>query len=156
MISQTSEYALRAVVYLATRPERSFTAREIAEGTRVPAGYLAKILQSLARAGVVQSQRGLGGGFVLSQAAEEVTVLAVLRATDTALARIEKCPLGLTTHTKLCALHRRLDAAAALLEEFFGGTTIYDLVSEPRKIRPLCEVVEGTGLTVNGKQAKAG
>lgn len=149
MISQTSEYALRAVVFLASRRDRSFTAREIAEGTKVPAGYLAKILQSLAKAGLVQSQRGLGGGFVLARAPADISVLGVLRATDSALQRITACPLGLRTHTKLCALHQKLDAAAALLEEYFSGTTIEDLVSEPRKIRPLCEVSEAVSLSVS-------
>ncbi len=63
MISQTSEYALRATIYLARHPSVSFTTRQIAEATGMPAGYLSKVLQTLARVGIVQSQRGLHGGF---------------------------------------------------------------------------------------------
>ena len=48
MISQTSEYALRAVVSLAQSPEQPHTATEIAKLTKVPEHYLSKVLQALA------------------------------------------------------------------------------------------------------------
>ena len=65
MISQTTEYALRAIVFLADSPTEAHTAEAIAEGTKVPVGYLSKIMQGLAKAGLVSSQRGLYGGFTL-------------------------------------------------------------------------------------------
>ena len=65
MISQTAEYALRAIVYLAGQ-ELPQTTQQIAATTRVPAGYLSKVLQALARGGLVHSQRGLHGGFTLA------------------------------------------------------------------------------------------
>ena len=55
MISQTAEYALRAIVYLADNPTDAQTAEAIAKGTKVPVGYLAKIMQGLARSGLVTS-----------------------------------------------------------------------------------------------------
>ena len=64
MISQTAEYALRAMVFLAMR-ESAATNEQIAQVTKVPPGYLSKILQQLGKAKLVSSQRGLGGGFVL-------------------------------------------------------------------------------------------
>ena len=54
MFSQTTEYALRAAVYLAQEPERVRTTREIAEATSVPVDYLAKVMRSLVRAGLVR------------------------------------------------------------------------------------------------------
>jgi hypothetical protein len=59
IISRTAEYALRAVVHLAAGEDESAsqTVGQIAEGTRVPAGYLAKVLQSLSRSGIIVSQR---------------------------------------------------------------------------------------------------
>ena len=75
MFSQTAEYALRAVACLARRPGEPMTTRQIADASRVPAGYLAKILQALARAGVVTGQRGLNGGFLLAHRPEELTML---------------------------------------------------------------------------------
>ncbi len=60
MISQTTEYALRAMVYLTMKPGAA-TSEKIAEVTMVPPGYLCKILQKLAKEGLILSQRGLGG-----------------------------------------------------------------------------------------------
>lgn len=133
MISQTAEYALRAVVYLATgevgSAPRAQTTQQIAAGTSVPASYLSKVLQSLARAGLITSQRGLGGGFSLAKSATELTIYEVVMAVDT-IPRIRSCPLGLEAHDKLCPLHQRLDEAAALIEAQFRATTIAELLQE--------------------------
>ena len=67
MLTQTSEYALRAMVYLARKGENHYAGvKEIASATDVPSNYLAKILQQLARARVLDSQKGFGGGFRIS------------------------------------------------------------------------------------------
>src|SRR3954469_13984703 len=108
MISQTAEYALRAAVYLASQADESRTVQQIADVTRVPAGYLSKVMQGLSRAGVVQSQRGLGGGLQLAVAPGRLTIYDIVQAVDP-LRRIKGCPLGLKGHVNLCPLHRRLD-----------------------------------------------
>jgi Rrf2 family protein len=144
MISQTSEYALRAIVWLADHDDEPQTTQGIATSTRVPAGYLSKVLQALGRAQLVQSQRGLHGGFTLARGADEITVLNVINAVDP-IRRIESCPLKLESHgTHLCPLHRRIDDAIASIEQAFGDTTIAELLAEPNTSRPLCDV------TVNG------
>ncbi len=139
MISQTAEYALRAIVYLAMNSGVAFTTQQISLTTKVPAAYLSKVLQSLVRAHLVQSQRGLGGGFVLTKPPEEISILAVLNAVDP-IQRIRTCPLGLTAHgTTLCALHKRLDDATAIIEKTFADTTIAEILSRPTASIPLCE-----------------
>ena len=141
MFSQTAEYALRAVVYLASQGGAAQTTQQIAEATRVPAGYLAKVMQGLSRAGLVYSQRGLHGGFTLSRPADELTVLDVVRAVGE-LRRIRNCPLGIKGHVNLCPLHRRLDQAVALVEDALQRSTIAELLAEPERGRgipmPLC------------------
>ncbi len=136
MITQTAEYALRAVVYLADQSEPKTTAA-IAEVTLVPAGYLSKVMQGLNRAGLVNSQRGLHGGFVLIEDPKELTVLEVVNAVEP-IQRYHECPLGL--HGKnLCPLHRKLDDAAKSIEESFGSTTIAEMINVPRRrSKPLC------------------
>ncbi|MDQ7007343.1 MAG: Rrf2 family transcriptional regulator [Acidobacteriota bacterium] len=137
MISQTAEYALRAVVCLAGDPAGPLTTQEIALRTQVPAGYLAKVLQGLAKAGLVSGQRGPSGGFTLSRPLTEITVLDVLDAVDP-LKRIRSCPLGIPAHREhLCSLHRRLDAAMASAEESFRKTTIADLLGDSESPVPL-------------------
>jgi Rrf2 family protein len=139
MISRTAEYALRAVVALGSNPGGPRTTQQIAKQTQVPLGYLAKVLQSLSRAGLVVSQRGINGGFVLARPLEDLTVLDVINAVDP-LKRIERCPLGLAVHgNRLCPLHRRLDQGIAQLEALFGATTIGQLLAEEESNLPFCE-----------------
>ena len=139
MFSQTAEYALRAVVVLANDPEKPWTAQEIAAQSMVPQDYLMKVLQALAREGLVTAQRGRGGGFLLRRAPGDITVLEVINAVDP-LRRIKYCPLGLKSHsTTLCPLHRKLDDAIRSVEEAFASTTMQDLLNDPSPIQPLRE-----------------
>lgn len=138
MFSQTVEYALRAVVHLAAQSPEGRTTDQIAAATFVPRAYLSKVLQSLTRAGVVQSQRGLGGGMALARPAAELTILEVVNAVEP-IQRIRTCPLGLASHgVHLCPLHSRLDAALATVEEALGGTTLAEVLTEPTRSVPLC------------------
>ena len=82
MTSKTTEYALEALVFLASRRGRPMSSATIAAGTGVPPSYLSKVLQALCRAGIVRSQRGPSGGFVLARDASGVTVLDVAQAVD--------------------------------------------------------------------------
>jgi Rrf2 family transcriptional regulator, nitric oxide-sensitive transcriptional repressor len=139
VISQTAEYALRAVVCLGGSPGHPQTTQAIAAKTHVPAGYLSKVLQGLSRAGMVEAQRGLHGGHVLTRSLDGLTVLDVINAVDP-LKRIVRCPLGLASHrTQLCSLHKRLDEGIAMVEALFGGTTIAELLAEANPSQPLCE-----------------
>ena len=139
MLSQTTEYALRIVVQLASQGTEPVTIPELARTTKIPPGYLAKVLRQLSRVGLVHSQRGPNGGSVLLRLPEEITVLDVVQAVDP-LKRIEVCPLGLRGHgANLCPLHRRLDQAVASVETAFRNSSVADLLADPRGSQPLCE-----------------
>ncbi|MGC8644276.1 MAG: Rrf2 family transcriptional regulator [Isosphaeraceae bacterium] len=130
MISQTAEYALRAVVVLGSQGDQPMTTQEIARVSQVPGGYLSKVLQSLGRAGLVEARRGLRGGYVLGRPLDELTVYDVVNAVDP-LKRIHHCPLRLAAHSqRLCSLHQRLDDAVAMLETYFKETTIESLLKD--------------------------
>lgn len=132
MISQTAEYALRAIVFLARDIKTPYTTEQISKGTMVPPAYLSKVLQSLSKARLVQSQRGLGGGFSLLKQPDKLTILTVINAVDP-IRRIESCPLGFEEHTSLCPLHDQLDRAVALIEDAFRSTTIDQLIAKGKK-----------------------
>lgn len=139
MFSDTVEYALRAIVHLAYEAPESRTTAQIAEATKVPKDYLSKILQNLAKKGIVQTQRGVGGGVSLAKTPEELTILDVVSAVEP-IQRIRHCPLGLATHgVKLCPLHKRMDAAMATVEEAFRRTTLAEVLAEPGESVPLCD-----------------
>ena len=138
MISQTLEYALRAVVHLASEAPDPRTTDQISEATRVPRAYLSKVLQSLVRGGVVQSLRGIKGGMSLIKSPEELTILEVVNAVEP-IQRIRTCPLGLAAHgVRLCPLHRRVDDALAMVEEAIAKSTLAELLREPNQSVPLC------------------
>ena len=143
MFSQTVEYALRAVVHLAPEAPAARTTAQIAEATRVPKDYLSKILQNLAKKGILQTQRGVGGGLSLVRTPEEVTILAVVNAVEP-IERYTSCPLNLPNHgANLCPLHRRMDEAMATVEEAFRNSTLAEVLTDPSNTSvPLCD---GTG-----------
>lgn len=146
MFSQTVEYALRAMAYLASRSGKASTTDEIAAATKTPKAYLSKVLQSLQRAGLVTTQRGLGGGIALSRPPEQLTILEVVNAVDP-IRRITTCPLELKSHgANLCPLHRRLDQALEMVERAFRTTTLAEILAEPTTSVPLCDFAAADAL----------
>jgi Rrf2 family protein len=139
MISQTVEYALRAIVTIAQHEGRPCTAQQISKITQVPAPYLSKLMQELVRAGLTNSQRGLHGGFVLAKEPSEMSIWEVVDAVES-FQRIHERPQGIDSHgSALCPLYRCLDSAMAMVEEQFRSTTIADVLSKPSAVTPLCE-----------------
>jgi Rrf2 family transcriptional regulator, nitric oxide-sensitive transcriptional repressor len=139
MFSQTVEYALRAIVHLAGAAPEPQTTEQIARTTQVPQAYLSKVLQNLVQAGLVRSQRGIGGGMSLTRRPAELTILEVVNAVDP-IKRIRTCPLNLASHgVRLCPLHKRVDQALALVEEALGSTTLQEIIDEPSDSVPLCD-----------------
>lgn len=140
MFSQTIEYALRAIVHLADHAPDARTTDQIAQATLVPKPYLAKVIQGLCHAELLRTKRGVGGGVTLAMSPDELTILDVVNAVEP-IARIRHCPLGLKAHgVRLCPLHKRMDAALAMVEEAFRDTTLAELLAEPTASHPLCEL----------------
>lgn len=143
MLSQTVEYALRAVVHLAMHAPAPQKTAAIAKTTKVPPAYLSKVLQGLKEKHIVHLQRGIGGGVSLAQSPETLTILDVVNAVDP-IKRINQCPLDLEAHgTRLCALHFRMDRALQSMEEAFRATTLSDLLRDPNPSVPLCDKLAG-------------
>lgn len=143
MFSRTVEYALRAVIHLAHEAPKARTTAQIAEATQVPKDYLSKILQGLSKKGIVDTQRGVGGGVSLTKSPDALTILDVVNAVEP-IERITTCPLNLPNHgPNLCPLHKRMDAAMAMVEEAFRGSTLAEVLADPSNSSfPLCD---GTG-----------
>ncbi len=83
-VSTRGDYAARALVSLALHAEGSgpTSVRDIAERTGLPQPYLEQILLALKGAGLVRSKRGVGGGYVLARAAEDITLADIVSAVD--------------------------------------------------------------------------
>jgi Rrf2 family transcriptional regulator, nitric oxide-sensitive transcriptional repressor len=139
MLSQTVEYALRAMVQLTYVAPEACSTDVLAATTQVPRAYLSKVLQALRRAGIVQSQRGIGGGVCLAKSPADISILEVVNAVDP-IRRIATCPLGLAAHGKrLCPLHKKLDLAFETVERSFAETSLAEIVAAPHQgSKPLC------------------
>jgi Rrf2 family protein len=130
LLSQTAEYALRAVLHLAAQSDgRSVRVPELAEATGVPRNYLSKTLHQLARAGVLRSSRGPTGGFRIAGDATRLTlqqVVAPFNDADPRRCLMHDRPCG---GARPCALHGRWAPVAQRLDAFFRTTTVADLTT---------------------------
>jgi len=131
LMSDAAEYGLRGMVWLSGRPREPHKLQAIAEATGAASGYLIKVLQALAKAGIVSAHRGTTGGYALNRDPLSLSVLEVISAIDP-IERIRSCPLGLPEHAPgLCPLHRRIDDSLAMIERDFARTTIAELSRAP-------------------------
>lgn len=95
MINQTSNYALRAVIYLVEHiDECPIPGRVIAKGAGIPGPYLSQIMGDLVREGLLKATRGAGGGFRLARAAKDISLYDVLLRFEACLADERPCPFG--------------------------------------------------------------
>ncbi len=130
MLSQAASYAAAALGFVAAASGKAVLVREIASATGAPGAYLAKIIQMLARRGLVSTQRGVGGGVTLSRAADEISLLDICTALDEPVAE-NRCMLGLRdcSQERPCPAHEFWSAQRAVLMEFLKKTTIADVAA---------------------------
>lgn len=130
MLSHTSEYALRAVLYLADEAEEApVRVDDVATALEVPRNYLSKILHVLAREGLLRSVRGPHGGFQLGVPPEQTKLSDVIAPFEPEVVGKERrCLLGRSGCSDLdpCPLHDRWMELSSQVREFFDGTTVAD------------------------------
>lgn len=139
MLSKTGIHAVRAVVALAELPEDTYAgAGSIAETIKAPRNYLGKLLQLLARDGIVESQKGLGGGFRLARQPEEIKLLDIVEPIEH-VSRWNSCILGrdACSEENPCAMHNRWKVIRDAYLELLNDTTIADLIKKPETVAAL-------------------
>src|SRR5512141_3071848 len=118
-LTQTAEYALRAMAYLATLDEGgSVTSADLCVATGIPSAYVSKIMRRLVLAELVAARKGHGGGFALARRPDEIRFLDVLTAVDYPM-ETDRCAFGWgrCNPTSPCPLH----ASWSELTELFLG-----------------------------------
>lgn len=109
LISRTSQYAIQSLIYIATQPQDApILSRGAAEQLHVPSAYLAKIMQTLCKGGVLSSFRGRLGGFRLSETPDKITLMRILLITE-GPEFTQDCVLGLKvcSDETACPMHHR-------------------------------------------------
>lgn len=130
MLSQTAEYALRAVLHISQYgADRPLRVGEIAAELQIPRNYLSKILHQLARHGVLASLRGKAGGFQLAVPPARLSISHVILPFDRVEER-RRCLLGRPqcSDRTACTAHSRWKQVADTVAEFFRETTVADLL----------------------------
>ncbi len=126
--SKSSEYAFRALTYLAIHSDRTSMVKDIAQAESLPAHFLAKILQNLCRAGLVRSFRGPTGGFQLDRPANQITLYDVVHAIEH-LSLEERCAVGLEQcrDDVPCPMHDMFKGLRQRILRYLKDNTIADL-----------------------------
>jgi Rrf2 family transcriptional regulator, iron-sulfur cluster assembly transcription factor len=127
--SRSSEYAIRALVHLAHAPEGKFTmARQIAEEEGIPAFFLAKILQQLARKKMLLSSKGPTGGFSIRGSSGDLRLIDVVESLDGS-SHHQHCPAGLAecSDTQVCPMHDSWIGLRSRIMDYLERNTISDL-----------------------------
>ncbi len=140
MITRTALHAVRAMVVLARLPEGACAgAAAVAREIGAPPNYLSKLLQNLAREGVVRSQKGLGGGFRLARDPRAISLLDVVEPIER-VSRWSGCLLGHRdcSDEAPCVLHDRWKQVRTAYLRLLARTTLADLLA---KGEPALEVV---------------
>src|SRR5579883_1105335 len=127
--SRSAEYAIRALIRIAEAENGKFVlVRDIAADASIPQHFLSKILQDLAREGLLLSSKGPGGGFRLNLAPEEISMRKIVDAVDGA-GRYDRCPdgAGECNETAICGVHDFWMPLRSRIIEFLEGTSVADL-----------------------------
>jgi Rrf2 family transcriptional regulator, iron-sulfur cluster assembly transcription factor len=128
--SRSTEYAIRALIPLAQSPEGKFVmAKTLAEQENIPSHFLAKILQQLARKGLLRSSKGPMGGFCLRLPAEKIRIYDIVDALD-GLQPFQLCigGYGECPEDDHCPMHEGWMALHQAILDFLKKNTIGDLV----------------------------
>jgi len=124
--SRSVEYAIRAFVHLSQVPEGKYAmVKNIAEQEDIPAHFLAKILQQLARKGLLRSSKGPTGGFILRRHADQISLMNIAEALD-GLNDYEKCASGLSecNDDQPCGMHDSWKALRSRIIDYLEHTSI--------------------------------
>ncbi len=133
IVSTKGRYALRVMVDLALRPDGEYVPlKEIAETEGISQKYLESIMTLLSKGNLVDAVHGKGGGYRLNRSPEGYTVGAILKLTEGSLAAVSCTSQGPAAcqRSECCQTKPMWDKLDAMIDEFFEGITIADLLKE--------------------------
>ncbi len=135
LITRATEYAIRAVLYLAKQPAGEVVLKkEICRTQDITPAFLTKIFQPLIKGGIVGSQRGVGGGFFLTTAPEKITLLDIIQAQEGEVLFnycLEKP--GICKRDKTCPVHDSWGNIRKTVTTTLRGVTFDQLLRDEEK-----------------------
>ncbi|MEJ2448172.1 MAG: Rrf2 family transcriptional regulator, partial [Anaerolineales bacterium] len=134
--SRGFDYAVRSLVFLAGRPDgKSSDLDSIARTQKLPRSYLAKVMRSLVRGGIVTSNYGRGGGYILRRPPQEINLLDIYEVMEGKMFFVEcmKDKKGCDLYGG-CVQFRELDKVRKKVEDAFRETTLASLTKSNNSI----------------------
>jgi len=140
MLSMKAKYALKALIFMAQKEQTALPSKQIAEAENIPQKFLDNILQELRQNGVIESKRGIFGGYVLAKHPRDIFLGDIIRIIDGPLAPI-RCA-SLTAYQKCddcrdedqCHLRRLMLDVRNAMSAILDGRCLEDLVADPALI----------------------
>lgn len=133
MLSNSSKYALKAVLYLALHTDEinKIMVKDISERINVPKAYIAKLLQELSKRKIISSTKGPKGGFYLNASNRNETIMQIIEVID-GKKKLESCILGLEdcNEQKPCPIHRLISPSRSKMIALLETKTINDLATD--------------------------
>ena len=130
MFSKACEYSIRAMMYIVTKTKDGSKAgiKDIARHTDTPEPFVAKILQTLSKEGIVSSIKGPNGGFYIDPRQKEISLMDIVKAID-GKDLFTSCGLGIKncSEKKPCPIHYEYKAIREQVSEMLKNNTIHDL-----------------------------
>jgi Rrf2 family protein len=131
-LTRKGDYAIRGIIYLASQPPNKISLlSEIAAAVDVPQTFLAKIFQQFSKTGIVKSFRGTGGGFLLANPPEDITLLQVVEAVEGPILP-NRCVLkpGECERDLTCTVHPVWRQVQQQIRGLLGNITLKELASQ--------------------------
>ena len=135
IVSTKGRYALRVMVCFARRGgEEYIPLKEIAEAEGISQKYLETIMSTLSKAGFLDAVHGKGGGYRLNRPAEDYTVGAILKLTEGGISAVSCTTQGASacSRTQCCQAKPMWDRLDKMIDDFFEGITIADLLKDTK------------------------
>jgi Rrf2 family cysteine metabolism transcriptional repressor len=136
-ISAKGEYAAKAVLYLSLKYPEVVTIHEVAENHRIPLKYLEQILLALKKADLLESRRGVHGGYTLARPPAQISVGEVVRAVDGRFSRThcletDHCELASCPKPAACGLREVWKNLETTVEQMLFETSYADVCGHSR------------------------
>ncbi|MEM7568494.1 MAG: SUF system Fe-S cluster assembly regulator [Pseudomonadota bacterium] len=148
-LSNLADYAVVIMTTIATRAPDKLNASDVAGLTGVPQATASKVMGQLARADLLESHRGIGGGFALARTAEQISIANIIEAVDGPIALtncIDHAP-GNCSLTSICGMKNHWQIMNSAVRGAFEGVALADLVAAPA----LFEIDEPAPLSAQGR-----
>ena len=135
LVSTKGRYALRIMLALAKRADEGYIPlKELAKQEQISQKYLESIMSTLSKAGFLDAVHGKGGGYRLNRAAEDYTVGAILKLTEGGISAVSCTTQGASacSRTECCQAKPMWDRLDKMIDDFFEGITIADLLKDTK------------------------